>query len=128
MPNPPRLRDPRTGFPITEQQAIDRYGPNGAAQLAPYIEADPVRSDAPSLKSEPKCPGCGVATLDGGPCAVCEQKPQFQAPRGTFAIGAQPEPRYVREGAHARPAAPVTDVDATIAPGTTIGGTSGDGT
>jgi hypothetical protein len=52
-----------------------------------------------TVMTQASCPGCGVATTERGvPCESCKHKPQFQAPKATIEVGAQPMPAYQRPG------------------------------
>lgn len=45
----------------------------------------------------PRCIGCGTSVADGEHlCAICKDKPQYQAPKATVQTGAQPTPAYQR--------------------------------
>lgn len=49
------------------------------------------------VQTMPRCIGCGTAVEKVGDlCAVCVDKPQYQAPKATVQTGAQPVPAYQR--------------------------------
>lgn len=94
---PELFRNPITGNPITREQALMLFGDAGE-NLPRYVMPATDRPDAPSLKRDPVCPGCGTSVANQGDvCSMCEGKPQFQAPKGSFAVGVQERPAYQRE-------------------------------
>lgn len=88
--------DPRSGEAITADEWVKRYTVNAFQ----WVERDraPITgtADAPGLKQfGARCPGCGTAVeVDGVPCPMCEDKPQFQAPKAMLILDAQPAPAY----------------------------------
>lgn len=94
---PELFRNPITGNPITREQATTLFGEAGE-HLPRYMTPDTTSPDAPSLKRDPVCPGCGTAVAEQGDvCSFCEGKPQFQAPKGSFDVGIKERPAYARE-------------------------------
>jgi hypothetical protein len=53
-------------------------------------------SSLPSVTQSSSCKGCGSFVEPGQRyCEVCKEKPQFQAPKGSIEVGAQPSPAYI---------------------------------
>ncbi len=92
-----RFRNPITGNPISLEEALILFGEAGRG-LPRYMVADTAAPDQPSLKRDPVCPGCGTSVAKvGDVCSFCEQKPQFQAPKGMFDVGVKEKPAYAPE-------------------------------
>lgn len=83
----------------TDRQQCTRERHDGGEHDFRPREAAPL---AGRVTSAPRCPGCGTSTAatvswpSGAPCEICVQRPRFQAPQATTALGAQPEPAYQR--------------------------------
>lgn len=73
--------------------------------MPPETNRAPARpaSRLPSVKTYPRCKGCGTSVREGHDfCTVCQQRPQFQPPKATMELGPQPEPLYHRVGNYRR--------------------------